>query len=175
MLARHRVVAAIVLAAFATWFFFTPHLAVRGMKAAAQAGDAAKLNDYVNFPALKESLKGSLSAQLASTASKVRAGNPFGALGAALVGAMMGPAIDALVTPESLAMMLKGQKPQPRRSSNDSKAFDDAEVDTSRSYEAFDRFVVTVSSKGRAGGALGLVFLRDGLFSWRLSAIRFPD
>jgi hypothetical protein len=42
------------------------------------------------------------------------------------------------------------------------------------SYESFDRFVVTVKKKGSTEEPLGLVFNRDGIFSWKLSALRLP-
>ena len=176
MSARSRVFGVSALVLLLLWLFFTPHLAVRGMRAAAEARDAAALADYVNFPALKESLKGGLTAKLASFASKDLTGNPFAAFGAALATAMMGPMIDALVTPEALAMMLKGEKPKPtgpakKPTPND----DDVEVDVSMSYETLNRFVVAARRKGSSEAPMSLVFTRDGLFSWKLSAIRLPD
>jgi hypothetical protein len=164
---------AIVFIAFSTWFYFTPHLAVSGMKSAAEAKDAAKLSGYVNFPALKESLKASFNAKLASEVTKEKDGNPFAALGAALAAAFINPMIDALVTPESLAMMMKGDKPQPAKKTEQTKS-SDSDPDTSMSYESFDRFVVTVKKKGTTEEPLGLVFNRDGMFSWKLSALRLP-
>jgi Protein of unknown function (DUF2939) len=171
---RSRIFVTVGLAVAAVWIFFTPYLAVRGMKSAAVARDAAKLGDYVNFPALKESLKGSLNAKLASTVSKDVSGNQFGALGAAIASAMLSPMIDALVTPESLALLMKGDKPVAGRGADNSNT-NDADVDVSMSYETVDRFVVTARKKGDSGEPVGLVFLRDGLFSWKLSAIRLPD
>lgn len=143
------------------------------MKSAAEARDAAKLGDYVNFQALKESLKGSFNAKIASTVSKDMSDNPFGALGAVFASAMISPMIDALVTPESLGLMMKGDKPQPGRGSDEAKS-NDADVDLSMWYETFDRFVVSARKKGKLDEPLKLVFLRDGIFSWKLSAIRFP-
>lgn len=54
--------------------------------------------------------------------------------------------IDALVTPESLAMVMKGEKPEPAAKATKTKS--DQDVDIAMSYEAFDRFVVTVKKKG---------------------------
>lgn len=164
---------AAVLALFSVWFFFTPHLAVSTMKSAAEARDAAKLSSHVNFPALKESLKASFNAKLASEVTKEKDGDPFSALGAAMAAAFINPMIDALVTPESLAMMMKGDKPQPGTNAAASTK-SDTDVNTAMSYESFDRFVVTVKKKGEASDPIGLVFNRDGLFSWKLSAIRLP-
>lgn len=164
---------AIVFVAFSTWFYFTPHLAVSGMKSAAEAKDAAQLSGYVNFPAVKESLKGSFNAKLASDVMKEKGGNPFAAFGAALAAAFINPMIDALVTPENLAMMMKGDKPHPAKNTEQTKP-SGSDADTSMSYESFDRFVVTVKKKGTTEEPLGLVFNRDGMFSWKLSALRLP-
>lgn len=164
---------AIVFVAFSTWFYFTPHLAVSGMKSAAEAKDAAKLAGYVNFPSLKESLKASFNAKLASEVAKEKDDNPFAVFGAAMAAAFINPLIDALVTPESLAMMMKGEKPQPTEKAEQTKPTD-SDVDTSMSYESFDRFVVTVKKKGTTEEPIGLVFNRDGMFSWKLSALRLP-
>lgn len=163
----------ILFVAFGTWLYFTPYLAVSGMKAGAEAKDAVKLSSYVNFPALKESLKASFRAKLASGAAKKPEGNPFGAVGAALAAAFVNPMIDALVTPESLAMIMKGDKPQPIQNAAQSKPSESGS-ETSMSYESFDRFVVNVKKKGETGEPYGLVFNRDGLFSWKLSALRLP-
>ena len=46
------------------WVYASPYLAVRGMKKAVQDGDAVALADYVNFPALKESLKANFTTQM---------------------------------------------------------------------------------------------------------------
>lgn len=164
---------AIFLTVFGVWLFFTPHLAVSGMKSAAEGRDAAKLSSYVNFPALKESLKATFNAKLASDVTKKDDGSPFTALGAAMAAAFINPMIDALVTPESLAMMMKGDKPQPGKSGTQSPQ-SDSSADTSMSYESFNRFVVSVKKKGETGEPVHLVFDRDGLFSWKLSAIRMP-
>jgi hypothetical protein len=164
---------AIVFVAFCTWFYFTPYLAVSGMKSAAEAKDAEKLAGYVNFPALKENLKASFNAKLASKVAKEKNDNPFAALGAAMAATFINPMVDALVTPESLAMMMKGDKPQPAKKTGQTKP-SDSDTETSMSYESFDRFVVTVKKKDSTEKPIGLVFNRDGMFSWKLSALRLP-
>ena len=173
MNAKTKLSVAILFVVFTTWFYFTPYLAVSGMKSAAEAKDAAKLSGYVNFPAVKESLKASFNAKLASQVAKEKDGNPFGALGAALAAAFINPMIDALVTPESLAMMMKGDKSQPAKTAAQSKPAE-SDADTSMAYESFDRFVVTVKKRGSTDEPLGLVFNREGTFSWKLSSLRLP-
>ena len=162
---------AVLFVALSMWFYFTPHLAVREMKSAAEAKDAAKLSGYVDYPVLKESLKASFNAKLASEVVKEHEGNPLAAFGTAMAAIFINQMIDVLVTPESLAMMMKGDKPQPAEKSKQAKP-SDSDADTSMSYESFDRFVVTVKKKGSTDEPLGLVFIRDGMFSWKLSALR---
>jgi hypothetical protein len=164
---------AALFAVFSVWFFFTPYLAVNSMKSAAEARDAAKLASHVDFPALKESLKATFNARLAAEVAKGKQGNAFPALGAAMAAAFINPMIDALVTPESLAMMMKGEKPQSGKDGAPPRESDPG-TDTSMSYEGFNRFVVAVRKKGEAGEPVAFVLKRDGLLSWKLSAIRLP-
>jgi len=165
---------AAVLILFSVWFFFTPHLTVSAMKSAAEARDAAKLSSYVNFPALKDSLKASFNAKMVSEIQKKKDGNPFSALGVAMAAALINPMIDALVTPESLAMLMEGEKPGHERNTTAS-AQSEPNTETVMSYESFDRFIVTIKKKEKAGEPIGFVFNRDSLFSWKLSAIRLPN
>ena len=167
---------------FCAWFYFTPYLAVRGMKSALAARDAARLSSYVNFPSLKESLKANVNAMLASEIMEKKEANPFGAIGTALAAVIINPMIDAFVTPENLATLMKGYEPrlggdstQPPLVKDNTWSSDfDAGVEMSMSYESFDRFVVTVKQKGDVGEPISFVFNRDGTFSWKLSALRLP-
>ena len=152
-------------------FYSAPYFTVLAMKSAADAKDAEKLSSYVNFPALKENLKGTFNAKVASEATKQE--NPFAALGAAMAAAFINPMVDAFVTPESLAMMMKGDKPQAGKSADASKS-SDRDVDIHMAYESFDRFVVTVKKKDSNDAPVGLVFRREGLLSWKLAALRLP-
>lgn len=157
---------------FGVWFYFTPHLAVIGMKAAAEANDAAKLSSFVNFPVLKKNLKASCYAKLTPGGVKGKMPNPLAALGG-MTTAIISPTVEALITPESLVMMFKGDKAQPGKNATRGKpSAPDPEISTS--YESFNRFVVTIKKKGTTDGPTGLVFSREGLFSWKLSALRLP-
>jgi hypothetical protein len=169
-----------LLVALCTWFYLTPYIAVWEMKSAAETKDAAKLANYVNFPALRSSLKASFRAKLASNAAKSRKQGFFGTLGAAIQVAFVNPVIETLyvnpmidtyVTPQSLARMMKGENPKSAKAHPKSKP---VEPDYVMAYENFDRFVVNVKKKGSSQKPVGLVFTREGLFSWKLSALRLP-
>jgi len=168
------IAAALSLLVAVVWFFYTPHLAVRGMKAAAEERNPAKLSGYVNFPALKENLKASFNAKVAAEIAKEKEANPFTALGAALATAFIAPFIDALVTPESLAMIMQGDKPQLGMGKKESPK-PDHDMESSSSYESLNSFVVTIRKKNDNQEPVCLVFNRESLFSsWKLSAIRMP-
>jgi len=163
----------------ACWIYAMPYLAVRGMKKAVEDRDAVALADYVNFPALKESLKASFTAQMVKSTGEELKDNPFAALGVAMANVLAIPMIDSLVSPEGLAAMMSGHKPSPsypneeKPSEMRSGASDDEPI-VKMGYENFNRFTVSTSDKSHPTMVVTMVYLRDGL-SWKLSAIRLPS
>ena len=201
MTRKTKLAAAIAIVAFGAWFYFLPYIAFSGMKSAIDARDASRLAGYVNFPALKDSIKAGLSARIAARVSDTREKSLFGALGAALAGVFVDPLVDAFVTPESLAMILKAEMPKPAPPPArqpppsapappasppsapappasppppESATPTESKREQSMSYESFDRFVVSVKKKGSTDQPFSLVFTREGWFSWKLSALRMP-
>jgi hypothetical protein len=177
MLKIIKVVLGIALLAVVGWFFASPYLAVKNMKDAADKRDASTLSSYVNYPALKENLKASFSANMNEKAQE-KSSNPLAGFGAALASAFMGPMIDAIVTPDSLAAMLRGQKPKAaggvtEPATQDVAAEKNNDPDVKLGYESLNRFVVRVSPKDKPEQKTALVFLREGL-SWKLNAVELP-
>ncbi|MCS3803442.1 hypothetical protein HNO92_001102 [Chromobacterium alkanivorans] len=175
----------VAVLALGAWFYATPYLALRGMQQALDARDAAKLSGYVDYPALRNSLKESIAPKSVLDLNQSKDKNPLAAMGAAIADAVIAPVVDAMVTPESLALMMRGIKPQPGlpQSGADEPAAGGGEasgepragVDTAMGYEAVDRFVVTVKRKDKTEQPLGLIFKRDGWFGWKLAAVRFAE
>lgn len=160
-------------------FYFTPYIAVHNMRKAAENRDAETLSDYVDYPSLRESIKANLNAKFAGEAVKSPPKSPFEAFGAALAVVLVNRMVDAFVTPESLAMLMKGEKPgansSAEHSGNDVKS-DRPKTETSMAYEGINRFVVKVQDKekNQAGAPVELVFKRYGLVSWKLASLRLP-
>ena len=158
-------------------FYFTPHIAVYNMKKAADNKDVETLSDYVDYPAFRESLKANFNAMMASEVAKSKNNNLFEALGAALAAAIINPMIDSLVTPESLAMLMKGEKPQmenTRSGSRTESSHSEADTKMSMEYDGINRFVVKVKGKDSSEDPVKLIFKRKGIISWKLSALRLP-
>jgi hypothetical protein len=146
------------------------------MHAAAERRDSVALSDYVDFPALRESLKASFNARMTKgLPSSAGGGNPFAGLGLVLAQAMVDRLVDGFVTPEGLAAMMAGVPPgNPQPSTPEAtESHADEEFVRTFGYESLGRFTVRFAPPDKPEEALVLVLLRDGL-SWKLSAIRFP-
>lgn len=104
---------ALFVLAFGAWVFFAPYLTVRSMRLAAEAGDAEAFSRYVDYPALRESVKAELSEAMDARIADLAGSSELGRFGAQLAGAFgnraLGPAVDALVRPEALTALFAGR------------------------------------------------------------------
>jgi hypothetical protein len=157
-------VALIVIASSALWYFESPAWTLKSMKDAAQSHDADALNAYIDYPALRDSMKAELMAQMAAEAHKDKSG--FGALGMAFGSAMMGPTIDRLVTPAGMRAALLASRYENARPAASALHVPERPVIVRRN---FSEFFVTAKDKPNSG----LVFKRHGL-NWMLSGVEFP-
>ena len=185
---------AIVFAlAFVTWAYFAPHLTVRSMRLAAEAGDADGLSRHIDYPALRESAKQELAQELGGRLGSLVGGRDLGALGAVgaqIVGALgnnaLDQAVDALVRPETLSAMFAGrdlaneysllpsgevgaQEP-PLADPGKPADFDTSDFRATMGYESFGRFAVRVLEP-YSGRRVTLILTRDKLLWWKLSAV----
>ena len=158
------VAAVIVFASGALWYFESPAWTLKGIKDAAQSRDADALNAYIDYPALRESLKDELMARMMAEARKDKTG--FGALGMAVGSAMMGPMIDGLVSPAGMRAALLAEKQEKQVPAASALHVPQQPVIVRRSLSEF-----LVTAKGQPNG--GLVFKRHGL-SWKLSGVELP-
>ena len=137
------------------------------MKAAADANDADALDSYIDYPALREDLKAELTAKMAAEARKDK--SAFSDLGLAIGTAMVGPAIDSLVTPAAVRAALVARRDQalikaPQAAS--ALRLPDDPMIVRRGVSEFH-----VASKRQPTS--GLVFKRHGLW-WKLSGVDLP-
>ncbi len=165
-------------------FYFTPYISFHNMRLAAENRDAV-LSDYIDYASLKESLKVNLHARMSGEAQGKQDNDPFEKMGEAIVSAFINPVVDAFVTPESLSMMMRGYIPpvnksertSEKKSENTSRkktSQNDSDIETTMYYESLNRFVVKVKNKNSAEEPVELIFRRDGVIYWKLSAIKLP-
>jgi hypothetical protein len=146
------IAAAALLASLAAgWWFGSPWWTLWRMREAAEAGDGEALAAYIDFPALRASTREQLGRRL----------GPLGGL-------VVGPALDAAISPEALSLALgKGRAGPGGGGSGDrgGGAGGPAKVDLSR----------TGASEFRVRGkSADLVFRRHGL-GWKLEEIRLSS
>lgn len=171
----------------------SPYLALRGLKQAIDARDAQAISRYVDYPALRISLKQQLTDELMRRIDLQRHDNPLAMLGAMVGSALIGPLVDAYATPEGVAALLSGLPPNgdPRQhppaldqaappvpapaSSATPPALASAPPppaapQSSAAYHGINEFVA-VYQRDAGGTRYAAIFRRSGLFGWKLSAI----
>jgi hypothetical protein len=164
----------LALCVAAAWLYFTPYMAVNKLQAAAERGDAEALNEMVDFPALRTSIKSNVQGAVSRGIQKE--GGVFAALGAAATGMIVDPVVNAAVTPQGISMLMKGGTPGDRKRNDDGeddgKSWRD-DVKIGRHWEAADKFVVQYRDRDSGDQRIALIMHREGL-RWRLSGVRFP-
>jgi hypothetical protein len=156
--------ALVVLASSTLWYFESAAWTLNRMKDAAQSHDADALNAYIDYPALRDSLKAQLRARMLAEAQKDKSG--LGALGMAVGSAMTGPMIDALVSPAGMRVALFANNHENALPAASALHVPEEPVIVRRNLS---EFFVTAKHQPNAG----LVFKRHGL-SWMLSGVKLP-
>lgn len=157
-----------VLIAGAGWYYASPAMAMSGLRDAAVAGDKDELKERVDFPAVKDSLKGQIKAGMMAEMAKEK-DNPMAGLGAMMAMAMIDPLIDGLISPDAIkAMVEKGKLEKP----GNAAAAPRSEPKWTIERNGLDTFRASTNSDD-GNSSPKLVFKRDGL-SWRLVDIEIP-
>lgn len=185
--------AVVAIVAIAGYWYWSPFLAVRQLQAAAQKRDADAFNERVDYPKLRESLKGQFSAMMVERMVKPEdAGNGFAALGTMLGLALVNQFVDAMVRPEAVMRAMQdgrlapkanqpNEAPAPYANKPDSPAKAKPQEDKPKwAYErkGVDKLIAYVSDSKKPDAPnqekLGLVFERNGFANWKLTEFRLP-
>ncbi|MXN73537.1 DUF2939 domain-containing protein [Burkholderia sp. 4701] len=111
---KPKLIAALAVAVVATvgYAYASPYVALGRLKSAIDARDAQAISAYVDFPALRISLKQQVTGELMRRIDAKRQDNPFAAIGALIGSALIGPLVDAYATPEGVAALMSGLPPR---------------------------------------------------------------
>ncbi len=154
---------------FAGSLVASPYWELHQLRDAVAGHDADAVSERVDFPALRESVKGQLAGAIAHDRPHAGA-NPFAAVGQAMALAFLGPMVDAIVSPAGVIAMVENGRIRLSRPDAHDEA-DAAGTDTrpryAMSWRAWDE-VVLASDRPDGGG---FVFRRHGLWRWKLSGI----
>ncbi|HEY4297979.1 MAG TPA: DUF2939 domain-containing protein [Paraburkholderia sp.] len=183
----------VVVIAALGFAYASPYIALNNLKRAADARDAQTVNQYVDFPALRDSLKLQIAGLLTR---RLDADNDskMATIGAMIGVTLIGPLVDAYATPDGVAALLNGmpprgnpgeQPPAPPDANNPPAAEAPASPatgdtanntapaqarQTTAGYRSLNEFVVTYR-RGEANAHYSAIFHREGLFTWKLAAI----
>ena len=184
----------VVVVAVLGVIYASPYIALDRLKRAADARDAQTVNQYVDFPLLRESLKDQVGQLLTRRIDIQKSGNPLAMIGAMIGAALIGPLVDSYATPDGVAAILNGippkgdpgeKPPGPSESSGAVVAAPGAAQapppsapkpppQTPAGYRSFDTFAVNYQH-GTGDARYSAILRRYGLFSWKLVAVELND
>jgi hypothetical protein len=192
-------VVVVVIAALG-FAYASPYIALRNLKRAADARDAQTVNQYVDFPALRDSLKQQITGMLTRRLDE-NVNSKLAAIGAMIGVTLIGPLVDSYATPDGVAALLNGMPPRgepgeqppappaannppaadaPASPSADGNAATPANAaqpparQTTAGYRGINEFVVTYR-RGEGTANYSAIFEREGLFTWKLTAINLNE
>ncbi|MBH1969714.1 DUF2939 domain-containing protein [Moraxellaceae bacterium AER2_44_116] len=176
-------IVALVLALIGGGFYATPYITLHNMQQAAQANDAAVLNQLIDYPAVKQSLKLSMNSEMSKALLKNKTDSGMNAFATMFASAFVNPMIDIIVTPENMAIMLQANMPKAldtndKSTPNQSEqplALDRTDVISHKFYQDFNHFVVTLAKADQPDLAFTFTFERNGLINWTLKGLAIPQ
>ena len=183
------VIVAVIVVAYAS-----PYLVLSRLRDAAQARNAETINHYVDYPALRASLKQQVTQMLSRRVDNEKLQHPFAALGALVGIAFVSPLVDAYATPDGVAALLEGMPPRGEPGEVPPSAGDQqpeqagqtpplqqapasapgepaaAHAKGSAGYRDMNTFAVTYT-RGTADEPYSVIFHRRGWFSWQIDSV----
>ena len=164
----------LLVLAFAGAYAASPLFAFQQLKQAAETGDRDRLEALVDFPAVREDLRGqteSKALKLGREAGGI--GHPLAMLLGKAAGELSDRAVDKLVTPDAIADLVRYGRTahDPTTPAGGAKAEKSKGPALRYAYLTSDRFKVTIARSKTDIGAAALIMDRRGLFSWRVERI----
>lgn len=149
---------------FVIFLAASPYLTLWRITQAADARDVQALSAYVDWPALRESLKAQAAARIAAEMDKGK-DNPLAGIGRALAAGAAEKMIDALVTPENITLALASGQLLQGKAPGAQPAPQPAQKGGTQTYTARwqDWSHILVH---RRGGRGGYILRRSAPFSW---------
>ncbi len=176
---RLLIVIVIVLLAFAGWIAAGPYMAIHGIRKAIEAGDIPRLERHVDYPMLRANVKAQIEDRIAREIGQRFGNQVAGGRASGVAGMLSDSAVDAMVSPAGIAVLLQGRALVERARGNvdpeggptaGPAPYDPLKGAKTR-FHSPSRFIATVQSAD--GKPVDFVFERQGL-RWRLTDIILP-
>ena len=174
------IVAIAVVVGIVALYFGSPYWTLYQIRSAAASGQGERVANYVDFPAVRESIKTQFAAAAAKRFESKGKDHPLAAVGQGLALRMMDGLVDAMVTPASVAVMIQsGKAPRPSFDSKGSSApgnpSDRQDPAVRRGFEGLDTFHAALVDPTTKEDLLTAVLTRQGFVTWRLTAVHIPS
>lgn len=163
--------------AFTAAYFGSPILALHDLSQAARSGDRDRLEQAIDFPAVRSTLKDQVSAAMlrSTQGDPAMQGNLLSGLAMLFAPALIDRMVDTYVTPDAIAVMLTTARKPGSGSEESADAAPPPGLRTRYAYLGLDRFRARISSLEQPDtDPIGMIFDRRGLFSWKLVRIDLP-
>lgn len=176
---RFLIFVTIALIALLGWIAAGPYLAIHGIRQAIESRDMAALERHVDYPMLRANVKAQIEDRIAREIGQRFGEGSVGSMASGVAGMLSDSAVNAMVSPAGMAVLLQGRSLVERLRGNvdpqggmnaGAVAFDPLK-DAQTHFTSPSRFVATVRSA--EGLPVDFVFERQGL-RWRLTNITLP-
>ena len=172
--------AIVILIAILAYLYASPYLALKNMKTAAQQNDLETINQYIDYPSVRQSLKEQLNAYMLKELRQ-ESDNEFAKFGTMLASSMTDSLLDAVITPSGVGLMLQGKNLNPSHmplqttttSHIDAVEKDREKVEYKMYYSSFNRFVINIKNTERHDQRVQVIMQRDGL-NWQIKQLIIP-
>jgi|GEM_PF-5733025 len=173
---------------FVGWLFATPYVAAYQLYSAIDRQDVSALPEFVNFDAVKNSVKTQLDQKILDPIKKEAEKNPLAGIALMIAGGVVNQATDQIISPQGMVDLMKGsanipQAPQPDKSSPTSKpetkqapspSTPGNKLEKSMGYESLNSFVISLKKGAEQDKPIKLIMQRQGLVGWKIEDVRLP-
>lgn len=167
---------AVAAASVGGYWYYSPYMAFKDIRQAAQRNDSDAFNAQVDYPRVRDSLKGQISARMSQELG-ANQDNGFATLGTMLGMVVVNQMVEAFVRPEMVMRAL--QQGQMKSGPNDDRVgqaepADNRKVEWALERKGLDKVIAYSQRPDQAevDRDVGLVFERYGFSDWKLTEIR---
>lgn len=150
----------------------SPYVALNGLRDALETGDSEDIARRVDFPLLRQNIKGQLGAMLVGEAGDELEKNPIAAFAAGLASKMIDETLDSLVTPSGISRLVAGGRPMDESGSPVENLRRNLLSEARVVHESLDS--VTVWVPNDFGNEVQIVMRRYGM-AWKLTNVLIPE
>lgn len=171
-----------IVGGLAIYSYLTPDIAFKNIRTAALEGDNERLHELIDFHSVRAGLKEDLKSQFMTEMHGQIQGNPFAALGVAMVNMMIDPLVDAVASPSGITAFVEGRvrpldeggRTEPSMGSGDDE-YAQGDVNIDAGYVSYSRYRVRLKVADKDSLEMSTFSLRRaGLFSWKLARVSLP-